>query len=291
MWQSFWHIIGRSFVYYPNIFSSNWFALGLVPIAFFLYSNWKELRGWRSMTAAQWKQSTRKLSIFVGFYFLVFLWAVATTIYRDHSDVLSRIRFWKDKAESQTAYVETTFGPAYTATDRKGNTQLAFFAENMPLDMKFVWTRTGESIAEDVINMAQIYLAPDSALATQKELIEKFKAGFAKRLKDRRGQMLEGPTLGYSDNGKTLWSTSFERGPKVTRAVEEDLWSGKQILFVVAAVSYKTRSGQTYEGHFCDWLQPLNMDYGWEGKAMPYPMPSVQMAWHICDLYITTVKQ
>lgn len=291
MWPSFWHIIGRSVVYFPTIFSSNWFALGLVPLALFFVSNWKELRGWRTMTAENWKKSIQRASVLAGLYLLIFLWAVASTIYQDHSTILSRVRFWKDKAESQTVYVETSFAPAYVGTNSAGNVLQAYFVENTPLDVKFVWTRTGESIAEDLVVGGQVYLAPDFSIKTQKDIVQKFKTAFARFSKSRRDQMLEGPTLGYSDTGKFVWASSMEKGPLVTRRVEENLWSGTDILFIVAAVSYKTRSGQKYEGHFCDYLQPLSQDYGFEGKPMPYPMPSVPMSWHICDLYISTVKQ
>jgi len=289
MWQSFWHIIWRSILYYPSIFSGNWFSIGVLPPLAFLFAEKKNLRRWRSMTAAEWKETRRNCYLLAGFYLVVFLWAVSATIYQDHSYLLTRLKFWRLKAESQSVYVETSIGPMYLTA--LPNPQTVWFMERMPVDVKFIWTRTGETVAEDVFPYGAVYLEPDFTDSTQRGVVEKFQEVFDQELKAHKTQHLEGPTLGFSDMSKWIWATSRQPGPPLTRKLEEELWDGAQILFMVSAVSYSTPSGQRYQGHFCNFLQPMNQNSLTPGRPMPVPMPNIAISFHQCSLYLSTVKE
>jgi hypothetical protein len=291
----FWNLFWRSVAYFPAIFSGNWFTVGALPILAFIYKERARIGqiGWRTMTWQQWRRIAKDAWILAVFYVAVFGWAVVHTVYQDHIDLVARIAVWKEKAESQEVYVETSLEPKYLSSlPPDPNSRPSWFVELEPIDVHFIWTRTGESVAEDVFPYAMVYLEPNFSHSTQREVVSRFQDAFTRELKAKRDQQVEGPTLGFSDAGKSVWATAREPGPILTRKLEEELWDGTQIVFLVSAVSYKTTSGQRYIGQFCNFLQPLNQNSTLSpDKPMPIPMPQVALSFHNCDLYLSTVKE
>ena len=287
----FWNFFWRSVADFPTIFSGNWFSVGVLPILGFLYKERARIRQirWRAMTWKQWDGIAKDAWILLVFYTGIFGWAVIETVYRDHSGLVTRIAVWKEKAQSQTVYVETSISPRYATSSPFP--RATWFMEGQPIDVHFTWTRTGESIAEDVFPYAQVYLKPDYTDSTQRAVVTEFEDSFAEELKANRDQHIEDVTLGFSDVGRSVWETARKPGPILTRKLEEELWDGSQVLFILSAVSYRTRSGQGYIGHFCNFLQPLNENYPIPGKPMPVPIPQVPLSFHNCNLYVSTVKE
>lgn len=86
MWMHACNLLLRSLVYYPSIFSGNWFTVGVLPVAIFIIKEFGRLRQikWQAMTWAQWKGIARDSRWLVTLYILIFVWAVIHTVYQDH---------------------------------------------------------------------------------------------------------------------------------------------------------------------------------------------------------------
>jgi len=201
-----------------------------------------------------------------------------------------------ERAQSESVYVETHIEPVYVGHDNKGEKVECWLYLDHPLDAKFIWTRTGQNIAEDVNGMGMIFLGPDTSLATQRNITTEFQMKFDKLIAGLASAGSEGATLGYSDESKSVWETATdtEERPILTKDLASKLWSGSEIMYVVAAASYKTEGGQRYESHFCNWLAPLNeSSIAYSGKPMPtsLDLASAIMTFHNCYMYHAPIKK
>jgi hypothetical protein len=200
---------------------------------------------------------------------------------------------WKDeyqKAQSESVYVETHVEPAFFDAQQHGH----WFALGSPIDARFIWTRTGQDIAVDIVGLPMIFIEPNQSLDSQKKATDDVQGRIDKKLADNTAQHIEGATLGYSDDSRRLWGSAQSDRPVLTKALLSQLWDGSKILFYVSAVSYKTPAGQRYESHFCNYLQPLNIN-SVKNKGKPLPEKALDMDISIsfvnCDMYNSPVKK
>jgi hypothetical protein len=92
MWPHFKSLLWNSFLYYPAIFSGNWFTVGVLPPLAFLFAERDNLRRLRTMTSAELKKAVRNGGILAAFYVALFCWAIVHTVYQDHQDLVASKR-------------------------------------------------------------------------------------------------------------------------------------------------------------------------------------------------------
>jgi hypothetical protein len=194
---------------------------------------------------------------------------------------------WQDqyhRAQTASVYVETHIEPA--------NTRLQFLVLDYPISARFIWTRTGSDVASNVVNMPMIYVEPDHSMKTQQKITADLQRLHNERLAGNASQHIEGPTLGFSDGSKAIWGTPPHEAPVLTKSLYSELWDGSKIVFYAAVVSYEAPSGLKYESHFCNYLQPLNLnDLANRGKPLPEPIPVVSLSFVECDMFNDTIKK
>src|ERR1700722_14802098 len=82
MWNSFWHLIWRSLVYFPTSLSSNWLSICLPALVWMIMQGFRVRKsGW---TALEWKTIGSDTVILAGVYVVLFGWAITHTVYQDH---------------------------------------------------------------------------------------------------------------------------------------------------------------------------------------------------------------
>ena len=89
MWISFWHLIGRSFVYMPKIISENWAGILLPFVVFVIREGVRAHKGSWSWRSLNWKSIKKDTSWLIGAYLVLFGWAVVHNVYDDHESLLT----------------------------------------------------------------------------------------------------------------------------------------------------------------------------------------------------------
>jgi hypothetical protein len=155
------------------------------------------------------------------------------------------------------------------------------------------WARTGSGIALDAFSDARLYLEPDDSLETAKAVTAKFSEEWSKETSIHAARHVEGSTLGYSDESKSMYSTTppLPGDDRIlTRPLEAKLWDGTVIMFIVAAARYKIEGGSQYESHLCQWVQPLNINDALN-RGKPLPNNAVfRISTHTCGIYNSPVR-
>ena len=90
MWHHLWHLIAQSLAFMPSIISGNWISI-FFPLCVFLVGEAVRLKqeGWRTMN---WGKVGRDAVLMGSAYAVLFVWAVIHSVYRDHADLVARVR-------------------------------------------------------------------------------------------------------------------------------------------------------------------------------------------------------
>jgi hypothetical protein len=92
MFQHLLNLLSRSIVAFPTIISGNWLSI-LLPLVFFLLKDgWPMLQRRRQGLPMLSAKEKRDSLLLAGIYLLLFMWAVARSIYADHQYLADKAR-------------------------------------------------------------------------------------------------------------------------------------------------------------------------------------------------------
>ena len=291
-----------AFLTIPEFLGNNWVGALFTCACAFLYERRKLLISSQFRNAKTRREKLHALGdVLMGHWRATFkLWAVvlvaffvghAFDLVRKNADSLESR--WQDehkKAQGQSVYIETHI-EADLFPQKRGGGEPQLLALDHPVTAKFVWVRTGTDIANNVRGHAKIYIESDDTIQTQRRITADFENKFDEVLAKLAARGSEGRVWGYSPDSTMGYITPIDPPPILTKPLLDDLWAGSKFVFYVSAVAYQSPSGQEYESHFCNYLQPLGINDPSHTTIPNIPDYEIPISIKSCETFNNTIRK